>query len=77
MSRSPRRRYRKAADRRVWVFSELRHDLRPEQIASIITAAGLEQARLEAEAAAELAARNAEAKEDANEVESLEERLDA
>lgn len=52
MSRS-RRRYRKTADRRVWVFSELRADLRPEQIARILTAAGLEQARLEAEAARE------------------------
>lgn len=51
MSRSPKRRYRKRPDRRVWVFSELNHDLRPEQIAKILTAAGLEQARLEAEAA--------------------------
>lgn len=51
MSRSPKRRYRKRPDRRVWVFSELNHDLRPEQIAKILTAAGLEQARREAEAA--------------------------
>lgn len=50
MSRESQRRYRKRPDRRVWVFSELNHDLRPEQIASILTAAGLEQARLEAEA---------------------------
>lgn len=77
MSRSPRRRYRKTADRRVWVFSELRHDLRPDQIASIITAAGLEQARLEAEAAAEHAARTAETNEESNDVESFEERPDA
>jgi len=35
------------------VFSELNHDLRPEQIAKILTAAGLEQARLEAKAAEE------------------------
>jgi hypothetical protein len=51
MSRKSQRRYRKRPDRRVWVFSELNHDLRPEQIANILTAAGLEQARLEAEAA--------------------------
>lgn len=51
MSRRSHRRYRKRPDRRVWVFSELNHDLRPEQIANILTAAGLEQARLEAEAA--------------------------
>lgn len=50
MSRRSQRRYRKQPDRRVWVFSELNHDLRPEQIAKILTAAGLEQARLEAEA---------------------------
>lgn len=57
MSRSPSRRYRKRPDRRVWVFSELNHQLRPEQIAKILTAAGLEQARLEAEAARERATR--------------------
>jgi hypothetical protein len=32
------------------VFSELNHDVRPEQLAKILTAAGLEQARLEVEA---------------------------
>lgn len=48
--RAHRRRYRKSSGRRVWVFSELNHDLRPEQIARIITVAGLEQARREAEA---------------------------
>lgn len=48
-----RRRYRKSSGRRVWVFSELNHDLRPDQLAKIITSAGLEQARLEAEAQAE------------------------
>ncbi len=48
-----RRRYRKSSGRRVWVFSELNHDLRPEQLAKIITSAGLEQARLEAEARAQ------------------------
>lgn len=53
MSRKSQRRYRKRPDRRVWVFSELNHDLRPEQIANILTTAGLEQARLEAEAAHE------------------------
>ncbi len=50
---TPRRRYRKAADRRVWVFSELNHDLTPEQIAKVLTTAALEQARLEKEATAE------------------------
>ncbi|MBP5802741.1 hypothetical protein J2D78_11665 [Microbacterium maritypicum] len=49
-NRKSRRQYRKAPGRRVWVFSELNHDLRPEQVAKIITAAGLEQARLEAAA---------------------------
>ncbi|GAA3830469.1 hypothetical protein KACC15558_11050 [Brevibacterium ammoniilyticum] len=53
MSRKSQRRYRKRPDRRVWVFSELNHDLRPEQIAHILTAAGLERARHEAEAAQE------------------------
>ncbi|MEV8219153.1 hypothetical protein AB0O65_05250 [Microbacterium sp. NPDC077391] len=52
-ARGPRRRYRKNSGRRVWVFSELNHDLRPEQVAKIITAAGLEQARLEAAAQAD------------------------
>lgn len=52
-----RRRYRKVPGRRVWVFSELNHDLRPEQVAKIITAAGLEQARLEAAAQADAPAR--------------------
>lgn len=59
-NRSSRRRYVKNQDRRVWVFSELNHDLQPEQIARIITAAGLEQARLEAEARAEAAAQAAQ-----------------
>lgn len=59
-ARGPRRRYRKSPGRRVWVFSELNRDLRPEQIAKIITSAGLEQARLEAAAQAD-----AEATEDA------------
>ncbi|WP_152594877.1 hypothetical protein [Microbacterium profundi] len=47
-----KRRYRKTQGRRVWVFSELNHDLRPEQVAKIITVAGLEQARLEVAAQA-------------------------
>jgi len=47
---SPRRRYRKAADRRVWVFSELNHDLTPEAMAKVLTSAALEQARLEHDA---------------------------
>ena len=42
-SRSTRR-YRKAQHRRVWVFSELNHDLTPEQIARILAAAALERA---------------------------------
>jgi hypothetical protein len=59
MSRTFTRRYRKASDRRVWVFSDLNHDLAPEQIAQILTAAGLEQARREAEAQATDAGRHA------------------
>lgn len=51
--RVSRRRYHKSSGRRVWVFSELNRDLRPEQVAKIITVAGLEQARLEAAAQAE------------------------
>jgi hypothetical protein len=35
------------------VFSELNNELRPEQVARIITAAGLEQARRESEARAD------------------------
>lgn len=54
-----RRRYRKSSERHVWVFSDVNRDLRPEQIARIITSAGLEQARLEAEAQAEDATRAA------------------
>lgn len=50
--KSPRR-YRKSADRRVWVFSDLNHDVTPEAVAKILTAAGLEQARREASARAE------------------------
>ena len=47
------RRYRKSADRRIWVFSELNHDVTPEAVAKILTVAGLEQARHEAAAQAE------------------------
>ena len=50
MPRSTSRRYRKAHDRRVWVFSELNHDLTPDQIAKIIATAAFEQARREREA---------------------------
>jgi hypothetical protein len=50
--RSPRR-YRRTQDRRVWVFSELNHDLTPDQLAKVIATAALEQARLEREAQAE------------------------
>lgn len=49
-SRAPRRRYRKTAERRVWVFSELNHGLTPEQMAKVLTSAALEQARLEHQA---------------------------
>lgn len=52
-NRSTRRRYRKTSGRHVWVFSEHNHDLRPEQLAKIITAEGLDQARREAEARAQ------------------------
>lgn len=48
--RRTRRRYRKAQDRRVWVFSELNHDLTPDQLARVIAAAALERARLERDA---------------------------
>lgn len=57
MSRASKRRFRKVADRRVWVYSELNHELRPEQIAKVLTAASLEQARMEAEAAKDHARR--------------------
>lgn len=50
MSKNTSRRYRKAHDRRVWVFSQLNHDLQPEQIARIIVAASLAQAQREADA---------------------------
>ena len=50
MSKNSSRRYRKAHDRRVWVFSQLNHDLQPEQIARIIVAASLAQAQREADA---------------------------
>lgn len=53
MSKRRTRRYRKSSGRRVWVFSDLNHNLQPEQVARIITTAGLEQARLEAEAQAQ------------------------
>lgn len=56
-ARGSRRGYQKSSRRRVWVFSELNHDLRPTQLAKIITVAGLEQARLEAAAQAEAAVR--------------------
>lgn len=55
--RTPRRRYRKTQDRRVWVFSELNHDLTPDQLAKVIATAALEQARREREAQADNEAR--------------------
>jgi hypothetical protein len=63
-NRRSTRRYRKTSGRRVWVFSELNHELRPEQIAKIITSAGLEQARLEADARADDALRSLDESED-------------
>lgn len=63
-ARGSRRRYCKTSGQRVWVFSELNHDLRPEQVAKIITAAGLEQARLEAAAQADAEAQRAPAEAD-------------
>lgn len=50
MSKHTSRRYRKAHDRNVWVFSQLNHDLQPEQIARIIVAASLAQAQRETDA---------------------------
>lgn len=44
------RRKRKTPGRRVRVFSQLNHDLQPEQIARILVAASLEQAQREADA---------------------------
>ena len=67
-NRSTRRRYRKSSGRQVWVFSELNHELRPEQLAKIITTAGLEQARREAEARAQdIATRDDSAREEPRE----------
>lgn len=56
-NRSTRRRSRKSSNRGVWIFSELNHSLRPEQLAAIITSEGLEKARREAEARAQDIAR--------------------
>jgi len=56
-NRADQRRYRKRRNRRVWAFSDLNHDLRPEQVAKILVSAGLEQARREAEARADEEAR--------------------
>lgn len=56
-NRADRRRDRKTRDRRIRVFSEFNQDLRPEQIAKILVAFGLEGARKEAEARAEEEAR--------------------
>lgn len=44
------KRGRRAGNRRVWVFSQLNHDLTPEQYMKVVVLAGLEQARLETEA---------------------------
>ena len=52
-NRSTRRRSRKSSGRGVWIFSELNHGLRPEQLAAIITSEAQEQARREAEARAQ------------------------
>ena len=50
MSKNTSYRHRNSHDRRVWVFSQLNHDLQPEQIARIIVAASLAQAQREADA---------------------------
>jgi hypothetical protein len=50
MPKNTARRYSKARDRRVWVFSQLNHELQPEQIARILVAASLAQAQREADA---------------------------
>ncbi len=41
MTKRAKRRSNPKRNRRVWVSSELNHDLRPAQIATIITRAGL------------------------------------
>lgn len=53
-------RYRKSPDRRVWLSSESNPDGRHQQIAMVLTAVGLEQARLEAEARADIECRDRE-----------------
>lgn len=50
-------RYRKSPDRRVWVSSESNANGRHQQTAMVLGAAGLEQARLEAEARADIECR--------------------
>lgn len=67
-NRQSRRRYRKSADRRVWVFSELNHDLKPEQLAKVLVAAALEQARLEQEARRQQAREDEHADDEAPEL---------
>lgn len=53
MNRAAKRRYRRSVNREVRIFSELNQDQRAQQIARVLTASGLEQARREAEAAQE------------------------
>ena len=65
-NRQSRRRYRTSADRHVWVFSELNHDLKPEQMAKVLVAAALEQARLEQEARRQQAQEDEHADPDAH-----------
>ncbi|WP_315070704.1 hypothetical protein [uncultured Microbacterium sp.] len=57
MNRATRRKYTKSRKRRVTAFSELNRNLRPDQLARLIVAESLEQARREAEARAENEAR--------------------
>lgn len=64
VNRPQKRRYRKASDRRVWVFSDLNRSLTPEHMAKLIVRAGLERARLEAEAKKEREAAQTEAQDD-------------
>lgn len=53
MNRPSKRRYRRSSNREVRIYSELNQDQRAQQIARVLTASGLEQARREAEAAQE------------------------
>ncbi|RRJ85679.1 hypothetical protein EG850_12210 [Gulosibacter macacae] len=60
MSRSQKRRYRRTRNYRVGIIKEIsEQELRTKRIASVVAAAGLEEARREAEAAKEHAQQRA------------------